>query len=388
MRSRITGVLTVFRGRVAIPWRSRYCAEGVHTIMIQPIIDCHSHIITSRVYPRELFVGRFTVPKVLVSALCDAVEEGRDLCWPLRLAWKFMPGKLQRFELLVRLYDGTMEKQAAYLRQEAQKAGVKQMWILGLDIPDVGEYGPVHDRPALVAQLQVLSGLGDASDGFFVPFYPFDPRREDAVTTLIAWLAGGKFKGVKMYSALGFNVEGAVDPKMAWHRNLREGFEVLQEQQTPIVVHGSGGGIRGPEVHAGDMKWLSSPERWAPVLKVFPKLKVCFAHGTGEAGFLTLSDPKKGTWAWHLRDLLLRYPGVYTDISFHEGVVKASAAYRKKIEKVVHDAVRRKLLFGSDAPLHFGEYGYGHLISAARDAVPGVDTLMASNAREFLTVRV
>jgi len=354
--------------------------------MLQPVIDCHAHLITPKVYPRELFVGRFTVPRFLVKALCDAIEDGLDMCLPLRLAWKFLPGKLQRFENLIRLYLGTMEDQARALHAAALSAGVGQVWVLGLDIPDVGNYGPVSLAKNLQAQLAVLEALPGMTGGVLVPFYPFDPRRDGAAVSAIARMSGGRFRGVKMYSALGFNVEAVGDPKAAWSRNMCEAFEAFEAGGWPVVVHCSGGGIRGPEVHEGDMKWLSSPERWRPVFKRFPKLRVCFAHGTGESGFLTLPNPKPNSWAWHLRDLMLRYEGVYADVSFHSGMVESPGKYRMRFEKVLSDAVRRRILFGSDAPLCFGEYSYKHLISAARESVPGLDTVLASNARDFIGV--
>lgn len=348
------------------------------------IVDCHAHDIVKAIYPRELFVGRFTLPRFLVNGLCDAIEDGLEMCLPLRLAWKLLPGKLQRYERLIRLYLGSLEDQARALTVDALASGVSQVWVLGLDIPSVGEYGPVRESRPLQLQLSALEALPGISNGLLLPFYPFDPRREGAAVSAIATLAGGRFGGVKMYPALGYNVEAVGDPKMAWHRNLCDAFEAFEAQGLGVVVHCSGGGVRGPEVREGDMKWLSSPERWRPVLKRFPKLKVSFAHATGEAGFLTLPNPKPGTWAWHLRDLMLSYSGVYADISFHSGLVESPKRYRAGFEKILITPLRRKVLFGSDAPLHFGQYSYKQLIQAARESVPGVDTLLASNAREFL----
>lgn len=335
------------------------------------LIDCHAHIVTRAIYPQELFTGRFCIPRVLLDALCAAVTSQQDMCFFMRALWGLMPKRLRRYRFLVQLYQGPWMKQAMYLANTAKLAGVNQMWILGLDIPDTGDYGPV--KQWLIADLAKLKA---AFDNFFLVFYPYDPRRDDAVKSLISWLDSYAFAGVKMYPALGFNVEDVRHCKP-----LQMGFEILQERQLPIVVHCSPGGIHGIEIRQGDSRWLSSPERWYPVLKLFPRLKVCFAHGTGEAGFLSLTDPKKGSWAWALRDLLLRYPGVYTDIAFHTGLVRHSTKYIKGIEKITHDAIRRKVLFGSDAPLHFGEYTYADLIRAAMKWAPV--ELMTSNARAF-----
>jgi predicted TIM-barrel fold metal-dependent hydrolase len=203
---------------------------------------------------------------------------------------------------------------------------------------------------------------------------------------LVSKLQAKKFFGAKIYPALGYNVGGACDPALAWHKELSEFFYAMEQGGWPIVVHCSGGGIRGMEIREGDSKWLSSPERWEPVLRKYPRLKVVFAHGTGADGFLSLENPKVGSWAYTLREFMLRYPGVYTDIAFHSDIVEKPAFYKARFSFIMQGPLRRKILFGSDAPLHFGEYSYGGLLRHAKQNVFGLESILASNARDLLGV--
>jgi predicted TIM-barrel fold metal-dependent hydrolase len=347
-------------------------------------IDTHCHNIEKYFYPRELFVGRFTIPRFLMSWLCEAVENGEDLCKAKKLLWLAMPGKLKRYTEMVELFVGRYSAQAETLKVKGLSSGVSQMWILGLDIPDMGDFGPISQCRRLLIQIEDMETSRRIHGDYFVPFFPMDPRRPDAVDVLERKLKEKKFFGAKLYPALGYNVAGACDTGMAWNKELSEFFFMMEQGGWPMIVHCSGGGIRGMEIREGDSKWLSSPERWQAVLRRYPRLKVCFAHGTGDAGFLSLENPKPGSWAACLRDLMLRYKGVYADTAFHTKIVKSPAEYKAKFTGIMQGPLRRQILFGSDAFLHFGDYSYRGLMEHARASMDGLDTVLVSNAKEFL----
>lgn len=347
------------------------------------LIDCHAHLLSEYIYPSALFSGRFEVPEWLVMGLCEAIRTGQEIPLVQKLAWKVFPDKLKKITRFLRLYVRDIVTQAEDFKKIAKAAGIDEAWILGIDAPKIGEYGPVATDGNLLRQLNELETVSLLNDGFFKLFYPFDPRRVGSVDFMKKKLEG-VFTGVKMYSALGFNVEGACQEQWAWHDALETGFSYLQEKQIPIIVHCSGGGIKGPEVKPGDMKWLSSPERWSPVLRKYPNLKVCFAHATGQGGFLSLAREERGPWAQTLERLMLTYPGVYADISFHEGLVTDTKNYVKAFEQILNGPLGKRILFGSDYPLQLTAYSYESLIQKARESLPGFETQLCVNAEAFM----
>lgn len=193
------------------------------------------------------------------------------------------------------------------------------------------------------------------------PFVAIDPRRDGFLQLAHDLIENHGFAGIKIYPALGFfPQDDRLTPLWEW----------AEEFQIPIMTHCSRGGVyfRGDP---NDIQWpgnvqidtsflapnsswtdhLSDPVRFRPVLKRFPKLKVCFAHMGGD---IECQNWLSAPWPSHLAEtnwlsvilgFIKEYPNVYTDISF--------VGYDRNLHALINVLIRDpkigdRILFGSD----------------------------------------
>jgi len=159
-----------------------------------------------------------------------------------------------------------------------------------------------------------------------LPFIAADPRRKDVADIVIGALQGGAFKGVKIYPVMGFTPDD---------RRLYPIYEYCMRNEVPITTHCENGGIPGFE----DYYHLAHPGHWKTVLSRFPALKLNLAH----------NDRTGSSWQPVIRDLIMRYPNVYTDVSYDREMFYKPGRYFKSIKTMLNTPkVQDRILYGTD----------------------------------------
>lgn len=231
------------------------------------------------------------------------------------------------------------------------------------------------------SQLEAVKSIKRFYPTNFFPFLGIDPRHKSGMD-LVNWSksyfetglqANGMtfpfFSGIKLYPALGFF---AFDPR------LNDLYVYAETNQLPVITHVTRVGSQyiGTKISElipaqpamllpdnpseavltaqetiyaririyGEQKWLedskignndkacdlfSHPENYVPILEKFPKLKICLAHmgGSNEIVDNSKNDPDmqqirrfdSQLWCDRIRDMMVRYPNLYTDISYTLG---------------------------------------------------------------------
>ncbi len=205
--------------------------------------------------------------------------------------------------------------------------------------------------------------------------------------------SGGLFFGFKMYTALGYKPSD-------WQKlpRLEDFYTRCQSEDIPVLCHCSPGGVTAadqkhyfelepdPKIKARYSRFYNDdekkyfyenfvhPKAWLPVLAKYPDLKLCLAHfgGNGDdwkdwstrntgnltagAGFLSkdyliksvFEDDKECRWIKGIIALMVQYPNLYTDISFH--LLKQSSRELAWLLQHHPDRkrIKNRILFGTD----------------------------------------
>lgn len=311
--------------------------------------------------------------------------------------------------------DAELEKTKHDIDPRAEYMKRKPVWLGGQE-RDLFEDWPAqreaHILAAITYPLQVL------------PMYHYDPRRWSALENSkdpviqtytkpgnwdepFADIATpdkpGTFVGFKMYTALGYK---PLDSKLS--RTLHKFYEKCETEGIPVLCHCSpDGGVYSVdrELHfkmeLEELKdtysykkrhwllfwrqskeyWMKNgyydeyvkPSAWEPVLKKFPKLKLCLAHfGGGSSDWKTwsavkgheieawymnktkeqLEDVKSGkvlpdakNWIREIVDLMATYENFYTDISYHY-INDHSRQFTWLLQHYPH--IKDRIMFGTD----------------------------------------
>ncbi len=216
-------------------------------------------------------------------------------------------------------------------------------------------------------QLKELADLKEYYPDFILPFVHIDPRRPEYMSLLKKCVEEWGFKGIKLYPPLGiFPYDNQLDPV----------YEYAIEKKLPIIAHGSPynpvhfkGSIKelkmllskaktNIDLSSENRKKLCSnfthPENYKLVFAKYPDLKICLAH-FGSAHFWDkfLDKPNElGNWLNIIREMMLNYPGLYTDVSF--------TMYNKEFHPLLtvlltDPNISDRILFGSDFYMNYVE---------------------------------
>lgn len=192
------------------------------------------------------------------------------------------------------------------------------------------------------------------------PFIHIDPRRKDYLDLLKQCVEDSRFAGVKLYPPLGY---------FPYDERLLPVYEYCQNNNLPIIAHCS---PYNPVHYKGSkkeiIKLLSSSEsqinikgktkkelcsnftnplNYPRVLDKFPKLRICLAHFGSEYywGEYLNNPGKDGNWFEIIKELLINYPNLYSDISF----TLNKQEYFPLLKVLLTDKkLRKQILFGSD----------------------------------------
>jgi len=267
------------------------------------IINCHCHIFSLDYVPKE-FRNRF---------LLDTRNPRHRLIH--RLLRIILPNG-SKLETFVDFADLTISEIADRLVQEMDEAGIEICTPLMMDMEFCQAFGggvksfEAHVRETIEAVKAVNRRYSRTR---MLPFIAADPRRKDVVDAVIGTLQRGAFRGVKIYPVMGFTPDD---------RRLYLIYEYCMRNEVPITTHCENGGIPGFE----DYYHLAHPGYWKTVLSHFPALKLNLAH----------NDRTGSSWQPVIRDLIMRYPNVYTDISYDREMFYKPGRYFKSIKTMLN----------------------------------------------------
>ncbi len=211
------------------------------------------------------------------------------------------------------------------------------------------------------SQFASLANLKMSHPNVVKPFLGIDPRRDEILELVKKHVGSTKeFYGVKLYPPMGFLPS---DPK------LMPIYEYCEANSIPITTHCSSTGIASSykkfhiegfrfidnveKLFKEDIKfrftsesvgYFCSPSNWKVVLNKFPNLYLNLAHFGGENEWKKYMNNDKNTWVDKIINLILKYPNVYTDISY-------TFTYRQffpMLKKMMSSPLKNKILYGSD----------------------------------------
>ncbi|WP_343634770.1 amidohydrolase family protein [Fluviicola sp.] len=299
-------------------------------------------------------------------------------------------------------------------------------------------------------QLEAVKDIKRYYPANFFPFLGIDPRHKSG-TDLVNWSKDyfemglehkgtifPYFSGIKLYPALGFF---AFDPRLD---NL---YAYAEENQLPVITHVTRVGSQyigskitelippnpktlsnnNPESNQAmteiyerigvyyQKNWIadnligdndkacdlfSHPQNYIPILEKYPKLKICLAHmgGSNEIIDNTAKDPDlrkirrvdSQLWCDRIRDMMVKYPNLYTDISYtlsdlDDKKVKAAIIAFMKTPDNQGELLAKRVLFGTDFFMTEQEKRESELFKLSQIELSEFhDLITRDNPQEFL----
>ena len=116
----------------------------------------------------------------------------------------------------------------------------------------------------------------------------------------------------------------------------------------PIITHCEYGSVRKSSLSRKDAAAYNDPAHWLPVLKLYPELKLCFAHFGGEAEWKKHNE-KKNSWVKTILSFVYHYENIYVDLSY--AIIFPSVL--EGVKKLLADNpwIKNRILFGTDYPM-------------------------------------
>lgn len=336
----------------------------------KPIINCHTHILTTFAVPNTLFLGLPIVPLLRnVASRWILIKFVFVLGWLLalvRIDWlhNLLEKKSERLKSMAKIGNikkGEEEKLFKQLKNSYPLG--TQFIVLALDTLFMGK-GKRVSQP-YENQLKKLVALKDHEEygKLIYPFIHADPRRPDVTKFVTKWLESGKFNGIKIYPPFG------VHPA---HDGLDDIYRYALKHKVPIIGHCTPDGLRGKsfgkKVKGPDNENMfliySDPDCYKELLDKhvgFENLKLCLAHFGGNTEwkkYLNQSweEGQEKAWVSKIIDMVyekneeggFKYPNLYVDISY-TSFEDATLSYLKVLlESAEHKELQKRVLFGSD----------------------------------------
>ncbi|HMO49817.1 MAG TPA: amidohydrolase family protein [Kiritimatiellia bacterium] len=234
-----------------------------------------------------------------------------------------------------------------------------------------------NDHPDIdfLDQIDRMARLAGQSPVNIIGFVAFETFRPDGLELVRYAIEKKDFRGVKYYPSSGYLPVGNTDRMIPDHlaragltgremdRLNLEMFDYCLQYDIPILTHCTPGGMdRIP----GKSGHLADPKHWIRFLEEYPrfqKLRLCLAHGGGEAGWLEDVDPSQGMTFFHdVVHMVQRYDRVYTDLSHLGGVMEPAKAmyFKKALESLIdrYPKLSHRLMYGTDYPMPMDGAGW------------------------------
>jgi len=277
------------------------------------IIDSHAHAALEAVLPVQFFDGWVdNLERLLPSDASPA----------------------QRMALMAMFRAANQDPGCDKLVAEMDKAGIAKTVLLlvdwGFAYPD--------QLDALENIYELHRGFMKRHPGRFIIFAGIDPRRgKPGVERLERALRDEGFRGLKIYPPCGYSPDA---------RELDPFYEVCASYGAPVLSH------IGPTSPTLSFKF-TRPEHIEDAAFRHPKVNFILGH----AGV---------TWRDEAAMLAAYRPNVYLDVSGFQPHWK-----RKELDAIMAEhkknGVLRKLLWGTDWPIHFLHGDQGQCVEAFRD---------------------
>jgi predicted TIM-barrel fold metal-dependent hydrolase len=318
--------------------------------------------------------------------------------------------------VLANLKEQPGERYFTFWVEQDEKTGKRSREVVWLDPQEVNMF------VAWQMQLKHISLSSVKQPWQIMPLLHYEPRRwakggTDYQSLPATKSQAGMFLGMKMYPPLGYKPSD-------WDRikGLAEYYSYCEANEIPVMTHCSPEGMFSHERpqflhndirtnHAGEYEALKaaydkeqkqkrykqswedfyfsfnyvSPSAWEPVLRRFPKLRLCLAHfGSDDAGFSGWGKNAKklakygegyGVEPWEktILRLVQEYDNCYVDISFF--FVKENLARLKEIfAKDRDNKIKDKILYGTDwYMIEMAHYRYEKFGVEAKKVLDAID---------------
>ena len=342
-----------------------------------PIINCHTHILTSYSLPNGLFLYPLPVlpllrNKVIRWILVQLVYlVGRFLSFfTFDGLWDLLKNRAERALSITQMLDlaqqevnrlkaegkdfshvkGNQEIILEYLKQYYNE-GTKFV-VLSLDTEFMGKGQVPKD---FRQQLDELSDLQRKNAGILFPFIHAEPRRDNVTDLVKEYIQEKGFKGIKIYPPYGIHPND---------ERLHEIYQFAVDHDLPVTGHCTPDGMKGKVYKIGN-NILADPDNYLEVLQAFPKLKLCLAHFGGDSEWKRFLDdpwdphaanPHKKAWISKIIDMIYRddengdpqFPNLYVDVSYTSFNNETRAYLKVLLDKPENQRLRARVLFGSD----------------------------------------
>lgn len=312
--------------------------SGARTMTDIKITNCHVHTFTTAHTPRY-----FPYKAVVIF---------RWFPWLIR-ALRRLSGLLPGYSLydrLVRLENfhsaGDRRTQAEIFGQLRRQypAGTRFV-VLPMDMAPI-EHGPVERD--IQDQHAELATLAQDHPDAVIPFATVHPDRPSAFDEFRQLVEDHDFRGLKLYTKLGYKPD---------HPKLKPVYGYCQDRNLPVMAHCSRGGISHKSWGKPRCDSVTAPLAWEPVLRDFPKLRLCLAHFGGADDWRAYlndgfdpDDPaeRAGNWLSQICRMIndTKYPNLYTDISYTLFRFEEFAPLLRLL--LENEKLRNRVLFGSD----------------------------------------
>ena len=361
--------------------------------------NSHTHIFSGQYVPNNVvgvpimnFMSRYPIAATLSRFFA-------------RIRFGAIDSQLERVTKFASIGLGTSQETIFNTLEEYYNSwGDVRFVILTMDMEQMGAGKPMGNYRTQLEELVRIRARGHYANKL-LPFLFVDPRRPEFVNGKVLvewvkpWFERYGFCGIKMYPALGY---------YPFDEKLDELYDWAEAKQVPILYHCIQGVIhyRGslngfpkprhfiPEIHNLNLKEgkafqanFTHPLNYKKVLERNPRLKICLAHYGGEEE-LTRRGPNKGAWYDAIRNLMVEYKNVYTDISF---TLHDQSTFPIIAKDMKDPAVQQQVLFGTDYYVVQKDKDEGDLrdelrafLNAQSEERNLFDLMAAENPRTFL----
>ncbi|MFC2107285.1 amidohydrolase family protein [Bacteroidota bacterium] len=337
------------------------------------LINCHCHIFNEKTVPKALFNMKMPggakfakIARWLAKFLHKLNGRSNDDKWS-RLAYFI--------ELFMKSTREITDKLIYYFEPNGTCIFTPLMMDMHNRVGEDKRKPAEHYIKLQAKDIQEL--IEDPSKKYnLLPFLPIDPTISDPENiefdVFDVFIKGftGQYGflpfGIKIYPTLGY---------LPSHPKLMEIYKVCEEKNIPVTTHCSRGVVHAyyrrikniegwkigrdgqltniPETRTfifgqGNKyaNYFNHPKNWAPILERHPKLRLNFGHFGGEKQWKRLKKGKNNTWVSRIIDFMMRYPNVYSDISFTNAHPELFDLIKSRMQN--SQIIKERILYGYD----------------------------------------
>ncbi len=313
--------------------------------------DVHTHIFNRDYIPDRYFGIR--IPYMVNPDFLEYVE---DVLSQVQEAGE-VDDKLRSYAYFIDFSTkNTMEDIAEYLIFNSPHNTIFLTIALDLETAIDGKTAKNYEH-----QLNETAKVRDKHPDVILPFFEVNPNRRDLDRLFALAFEKLGFFGLKVYPAFGY---------LPTHPKLMKIFELCEHYDIPVITHC---GVDAAHTSQSFLtltyqeldgqklvtrrtkkvflfknqfvKFFNRPQNWEPVLKMFPRLRLDFAHFGGEDDWDGNSKTDR-QWTYRIYDFMERYPNVYADVSHILHLPQMPGLLKNCISS--NSLIAERTLFGTD----------------------------------------